>query len=75
VRGFTSERGEQYGHDHFGLDGNDQLYWHGRKVRTSLPETISWLAWVFTGATVISAVVQLIELFLHWPHESLRGYS
>jgi hypothetical protein len=52
--------------DNFGLDESDQLYWHGRKVRTSLPETISWLAWVFTGATVISAVVQLIELFLHW---------
>jgi hypothetical protein len=52
--------------DNFGLDENDQLYWHGRKVRTALPKAISWLAWILTGATVISAVVQVIELFLHW---------
>ena len=57
---------EQAELDNFGLDENDQLYWHGRKVRTSMPETISWLVWILTGATVISAVVQVIELFLHW---------
>jgi len=57
---------EQAELDNFGLDENDQLYWHGRKVRTSFPETISWLVWILTGATVISAVAQVIELFLHW---------
>jgi hypothetical protein len=57
---------EQAELDNFGLDENDQLYWHGRKVRTSMPETISWLVWILTGATVISAVAQVIELFLHW---------
>ena len=52
--------------DNFGLDENDQLYWHGRKVRTALPEAIIWPAWIVTGATVISAVVQVIQLFLPW---------
>jgi hypothetical protein len=52
--------------DGFSIDENNQLYWLGKKVRTTLPEGINLLAWSVGLATVTSAVVQVVQAVHQW---------
>jgi hypothetical protein len=45
------------GLDGFSIDESNQPYWHGKKVRTSLPECITLLAWAVGLATAAAALV------------------